>query len=46
MLPAAAAEPFDSPAHIFEVLWEGIRAIAIVEAGPFRCRLPPATSEG
>jgi len=36
MLPAAAAEPFDSPAHIFEVLWEGIRAIAIVEAGRLR----------
>ncbi len=36
MLPAAAAEPFDSPAHIFEVLWEGIRAIAIVEAGHTR----------
>lgn len=35
MLPAAA-EPFDSPAHIFEVLWEGVRAIAIVDAGHFR----------
>ena len=31
MLPATAPEPFDSPAHIFEVLWDGIRAIAFIE---------------
>jgi DNA ligase D-like protein (predicted ligase) len=33
MLPATAAEPFDSPAHIFEVLWDGVRAFAFVESG-------------
>ena len=36
MLPTAAAEPFDSPAHIFEVLWDGVRALAFVEAVALR----------
>lgn len=36
MLPASAPEPFDSPAHIFEVLWDGVRAIAFVERGELR----------
>lgn len=36
MLPASAPEPFDSPAHIFEVLWDGVRALAFVERGEFR----------
>jgi bifunctional non-homologous end joining protein LigD len=36
MLPAEAPEPFDSPAHIFEVLWDGVRAIAFVEGGEVR----------
>jgi len=30
MLPAPGTEPFDSPAHIFEVLWDGLRAIAFI----------------
>lgn len=36
MLPASAPEPFDSPAHIFEVLWDGVRALAFVEGGSLR----------
>jgi bifunctional non-homologous end joining protein LigD len=36
MLPSAAAEPFDSPAHVFEVLWDGVRALAFVEQGAVR----------
>ncbi len=36
MLPSAAAEPFDSPAHVFEVLWDGVRALAFVEQGTAR----------
>ena len=31
MLPSGAAEPFDSPSHIFEVIWDGIRALLFVE---------------
>jgi bifunctional non-homologous end joining protein LigD len=36
MLPAAVGEPFDSPAHIYEVLWDGVRALAFVEQGTLR----------
>lgn len=36
MLPATATEPFDSPAYIFEVLWDGLRAIAFVGGGTVR----------
>jgi bifunctional non-homologous end joining protein LigD len=36
MLPEDAPEPFDSQAHLFEVLWDGIRTIAIVELGRTR----------
>lgn len=36
MLAAAAAEPFDSPAHIFEVLWNGVRALAYVKRRSLR----------
>jgi bifunctional non-homologous end joining protein LigD len=36
MLATPAPEPFDSPAHIFEVLWEGVRALAFVERGELR----------
>ena len=36
MLAEDASEPFDSPAHIFEVLWDGIRAVAFVEGGRTR----------
>jgi len=36
MLPVPAAEPFDSPAHIFEVIWDGLRAIVFVESGGVR----------
>ncbi len=36
MTACAGAEPFDSPAHIFEVLWDGVRAIAFVEGGRLR----------
>lgn len=28
MLPMAAADPFDSPLHAFEVAWDGVRALA------------------
>jgi ATP-dependent DNA ligase len=36
MLATPAPEPFDSPAHIYEVLWEGVRALAFVERGELR----------
>ena len=36
MLATAAAEPFDSPDHIFELKLDGVRAIAFVEAGEVR----------
>lgn len=36
MLPVPAVEPFDSPAHIFEVIWDGLRAIVFVESGGVR----------
>jgi bifunctional non-homologous end joining protein LigD len=36
MLPSAIAEPFDSPNHVFEVAWDGIRALAFIEHGHTR----------
>jgi bifunctional non-homologous end joining protein LigD len=36
MLATLAPEPFDSPAHTFEVLWEGVRALAFVERSEVR----------
>ena len=33
---AVAAEPFDSPEHLFEVKWDGVRALAAVECGGWR----------
>ena len=33
MLAVARSEPFDSPDHIFEVWWEGLRVAAYVEGG-------------
>lgn len=36
MLPTPAAEPFDSPAHIYEVLWDGVRTLAFAEHGMLR----------
>lgn len=36
MTPAQANEPFDSAAHLFEVLWEGVRAILFVEGRSVR----------
>ncbi len=36
MMPAVAPEPFDSPAHIFEVIWDGLRAIVFVEGSEVR----------
>ena len=47
---ATAAEPFDSPDHLFEIKWDGIRALAAVQrnnwclwgrgAGPYTERFP------
>ena len=36
MLPMLAAEPFDSPAHCFEVAWDGVRAIASFDGSQLR----------
>ena len=33
---AKPSEPFDSPEHIFEIKWDGTRALAYVEAGGYR----------
>lgn len=36
MLASTAREPFDDPDKLFEVKWDGIRAIAVVENGSAR----------
>lgn len=36
MLAATADEPFDSPDHLFEVKWDGVRTLAFCEAGRTR----------
>ncbi len=36
MLPECAPEPFDSPAHIFEVCWDGVRTLAFIEGSRLR----------
>lgn len=36
MLPGYRSEPFDSPHHVFEVLWDGVRALALVEGKTVR----------
>lgn len=33
---AVPGEPFDSPEHLFEVKWDGVRAVAAVEQGGYR----------
>jgi DNA ligase D-like protein (predicted ligase) len=33
---ARIGRPFDSPAHLFEIKWDGVRAIAYVEGGEHR----------
>src|SRR5947209_16378178 len=35
MIPGGASEPFDSTEHIFEVRWDGLRALAFVEGGGY-----------
>ncbi|MBI1886183.1 MAG: DNA ligase [Chloroflexi bacterium] len=36
MLAVTGEEAFDSPAHVFELKWDGVRAIAFVESGAVR----------
>ncbi|MEQ1894040.1 MAG: DNA ligase [Planctomycetota bacterium] len=36
MLATLVEEPFDSDEHLFEVKWDGIRALTFVEGGEFR----------
>lgn len=36
MMPMLAADPFDSPAHCFEVAWDGVRALASLDANGLR----------
>jgi len=36
MLATLVEEPFDSDAHLFELKWDGIRALTFVENGAFR----------
>ena len=33
---ATSAQPFDSAEYVFEVKWDGVRALAAVEAGQWR----------
>ncbi|MBL7134928.1 MAG: hypothetical protein ISS78_12575 [Phycisphaerae bacterium] len=33
---AVSGEPFDSPEHLFEMKWDGVRAVAAVEEGGYR----------
>src|SRR5258708_20653121 len=35
MFPGGASEPFDSREHLFEVGWDGLRALALVEGGGY-----------
>jgi bifunctional non-homologous end joining protein LigD len=35
MFPGGASEPFSSPDHLFEVRWDGLRALAFVEGGGY-----------
>ena len=36
MLGRLARDPFDSPKHIFELKWDGMRALAFTEGGELR----------
>lgn len=36
MLPMPAAAPFDSPDYVFDVAWDGVRALASVDRGDVR----------
>src|SRR3990172_5485536 len=36
MLAASGGQPFDSPSHIFEVKWDGVRALAFLEGDAVR----------
>ena len=36
MLGRQAREPFDSPNHIFELKWDGMRALAFIEGGELK----------
>jgi bifunctional non-homologous end joining protein LigD len=36
MLARVERRPFDSPSHLFELLWDGVRALAFVEGGRVR----------
>jgi len=38
MLAKLGRAPFDSPEHVFEVKWDGIRGLAFVEDGGYRLR--------
>src|ERR1700737_4999608 len=35
MFPGGASEPFDSREHLFEVRWDGLRALAFIEGGGY-----------
>ncbi|HEV1997736.1 MAG TPA: hypothetical protein VGR61_06360 [Candidatus Dormibacteraeota bacterium] len=35
MVPGGASEPFDSTEHLFEVRWDGLRALAFIEGGGY-----------
>jgi len=35
---AVAAGPFDSPDHVLEVKWDGVRALAAVDRSETRCQ--------
>ena len=36
MLVRLTRRPFDSPGHIFELKWDGMRALAFLEGGSLR----------
>jgi DNA ligase-1 len=36
MLPVLYDEPFDSPDHIYEIKWGGVRTIAVIDGGEIR----------
>jgi ATP-dependent DNA ligase len=34
---STSAKPFDDPACVFDLKWDGVRALASVDAKHFRC---------
>jgi len=40
MEPVSKKEPFDSSAHIFQIKWDGVRILALVDQGQVILKKP------